>query len=60
MLSGAGSILLGGVGPLTPPGIASAGRELLAGMEIAVEQTNADGGIAGRPLELLFEDTRGC
>lgn len=59
MLSAAGSIRLGGVGPLTPPGVASAGRELLAGMEIAVEQTNADGGIAGRPLELLFEDTRG-
>ena len=59
MLSGDGSIRLGGVGPLTPPGIASAGRELLAGMEIAVEEANADGGIAGRPLELLFEDTRG-
>jgi ABC-type branched-subunit amino acid transport system substrate-binding protein len=59
VLSDAGSIRLGGVGPLTPPGIASAGSELLAGMEIAIEQANANGGVAGRPLELLFEDTRG-
>jgi ABC-type branched-subunit amino acid transport system substrate-binding protein len=51
VLSDAGSIRLGGVGPLTPPGIASAGSELLAGMEIAVEQANANGGVAGRPLE---------
>ena len=58
MLSG-DPIRLGGVGPLTPPGIASAGNELLAGMEIAVDEVNANGGIAGRPLELLFEDTRG-
>lgn len=59
MLSGADPIRLGGLGPLTPPGLASAGRELLAGMEIAIEGANADGGVAGRPLELLFEDTRG-
>jgi ABC-type branched-subunit amino acid transport system substrate-binding protein len=53
------AIRLGGVGPLNPPGIGWAGRELLAGMELAVEDVNSGGGIDGRPLELLFEDTRG-
>lgn len=55
----AAAIRLGAVGPLTSPGIAWAGRELLAGMEIGVEDVNAGGGIGGRPLELLFENSRG-
>lgn len=55
----AGSILIGGLGPLTAPGIAWAGRELLAGMEIAIDDVNAGGGIGGRRLEFAFEDTRG-
>jgi ABC-type branched-subunit amino acid transport system substrate-binding protein len=58
MLSG-DPVRLGAVGPLTPPGIAAAGHELLAGMEIAVDEVNANSGIGGRPLELLFENTRG-
>lgn len=58
-MSRGGSIVLGGVGPLTPPGIAWAGRELLAGMELAVQDVNVDGGIGGRQLELAFEDTHG-
>jgi ABC-type branched-subunit amino acid transport system substrate-binding protein len=58
-MSGDGPIVLGAVGPLTAPGIAWAGRELLDGMELAVEHVNARGGSHGRRLELLFEDTRG-
>lgn len=58
-VSAAGAIRIGGVGPLSPPGIPWAGRELLAGIELGVEHVNVHGGIAGRPLELLFEDTRG-
>jgi ABC-type branched-subunit amino acid transport system substrate-binding protein len=58
-MSRGGAIVLGAVGPLTPPGIAWAGRELLAGMELAVQDVNVEGGSGGRALELLFEDTHG-
>jgi ABC-type branched-subunit amino acid transport system substrate-binding protein len=34
-----------------------AGRQLLAGLELGVEEVNAAGGIAGRPLELVARDT---
>ena len=44
------AIVRGGVGPLTPPGIAWAGRELLAGMELAVQDVNAEGGSGGGRL----------
>jgi ABC-type branched-subunit amino acid transport system substrate-binding protein len=47
------------VGPLTPPGIAWAGRELLAEMELAVQDVNAEGGSGGGRLEVVFEDTQG-
>jgi len=53
------AIVLGGMGPLSPPGIAWAGRELLAGMELAVQDFNVEGLSGGRRLELLFEDTHG-
>ena len=58
-MSRGAAIVLGGLGPLTPPGIDWAGRELLAGMELAVKDVNAAGGSGGRRLELVFEDTRG-
>jgi branched-chain amino acid transport system substrate-binding protein len=32
-------------------------EDLLAGFEIAQEQINAAGGVLGRPLELIIEDT---
>ncbi|MEU5215361.1 ABC transporter substrate-binding protein [Streptomyces sp. NPDC020807] len=50
-------VLLGALAPLTRPGWAEAGRHLVAGIELAVEEVNAAGGIAGRPLELLVRDT---
>lgn len=58
-MTAARAIRIGGAGPLSPPGIVWAGRELLAGMEIGVQDVNSRGGIGGRPLELLFEDTSG-
>lgn len=52
-------IRIGGLGPLSSPGIPWAGRELQAGMALAVKQLNDSGGVLGTPLMLLFEDTYG-
>jgi ABC-type branched-subunit amino acid transport system substrate-binding protein len=54
-----GVIRIGGLGPLSPPGIPWAGRELLDGMHLAVTHINKAGGIEGRTAELVFEDTQG-
>ncbi|GAA3711134.1 ABC transporter substrate-binding protein [Nonomuraea antimicrobica] len=48
---------IGALVPLTPPGWVEAGRHLLAGLELAVGEVNDDGGIDGRPLELVVRDT---
>ena len=47
-------IRIGGLGPLSPPGIVWAGRELRDGMALAVQRLNDSGGIGGRSLVLLF------
>ncbi|MGH7362381.1 MAG: ABC transporter substrate-binding protein [Candidatus Methylomirabilales bacterium] len=52
-------ICIGGLGPLSPPGIARAGRDLRDGMELAAQRINEAGDVPGRPLQLLFEDTMG-
>ncbi len=52
-------IRIGGLGPLSLPGIPWAGRELRDGMALAVERLNASGGLLGKRLTLLFEDTHG-
>ncbi|OXS34542.1 ABC transporter substrate-binding protein [Streptomyces sp. XY006] len=51
------AVRLGALAPLSRPGWAEAGRHLLAGLELAVADVNAAGGIGGRPLELLVRDT---
>lgn len=51
------SISIGCLVPLTPPGWVDAGRHLLAGLELAVREVNAGGGIAGRTLQLVVRDT---
>ncbi|MCM1970632.1 ABC transporter substrate-binding protein [Streptomyces sp. G1] len=48
---------MGALVPLTRPGWVDAGRQLLAGLELAVREVNDAGGIGGRPLELLVRDT---
>ncbi|MFJ6518978.1 ABC transporter substrate-binding protein [Streptomyces filamentosus] len=50
-------VRVGALAPLSRPGWTEAGRHLIAGLELAVQETNAAGGIAGRPLELLVRDT---
>lgn len=52
-------IRLGALAPLSRPGFLEAGRHLGAGVELAVDEINASGGIGGRPIELLLRDTAG-
>jgi ABC-type branched-subunit amino acid transport system substrate-binding protein len=51
------AVQIGVLAPLTPPGWIEAGQHLLAGLELAAREVNAEGGIAGRPLELVVRDT---
>ncbi|TDP97258.1 ABC transporter substrate-binding protein [Labedaea rhizosphaerae] len=51
------SVRIGVLAPLSPPGWVEAGRHLLAGLELAVDEVNDAGGITGRPLELVVRDT---
>lgn len=50
-------IRIGALAPLSRPGWVGAGRQLLAGIELAASHLNGRGGIGGRPLELLVRDT---
>ncbi len=51
------SVQIGVLVPLTRPGWVEAGRQLLAGLEVAERDVNEAGGIGGRPLELVVRDT---
>ncbi len=56
--TGESSVRIGALAPLSRPGWVDAGRHLLAGLELAVRDVNADAaGILGRPLELVVRDT---
>ncbi len=56
--SGGGEpILLGVSGPLTGP-YAQYGAQWRRGFDLALEQINAKGGVAGRPLGIQFEDSQ--
>lgn len=52
-------VLIGALAPLSRPGLIEAGRQLLAGLELAVRDVNAGGGIHGRPIALAVRDTAG-
>src|ERR1700676_4414019 len=43
----------------SPPGSVSQGIQVRAGIEVAAKIINDAGGVLGRPIELLFEDTQG-
>ncbi len=43
----------------SPPGSVSQGTQVKDGIEVAAKIINDDGGLLGRPIELLFEDTQG-
>lgn len=49
------AIIIGGIGPLTG-GVASYGTSAKQGMEIAIEEINAAGGVNGVKLQLEFMD----
>lgn len=49
------AIKLGFLGPLTG-GAANLGNGTLAGLQLALEQANEDGGVQGRQLELIHKD----
>ncbi|MFE0137100.1 ABC transporter substrate-binding protein [Streptomyces sp. NPDC059037] len=51
------TVQIGALVPLTRPGWAEAGQHLLAGLELAVRDVNEDGGIRGKPVELVVRDT---
>ncbi|MCB8883093.1 ABC transporter substrate-binding protein [Acidisoma cellulosilytica] len=51
-------IRLGGILPLTGPD-ASVGIQQQRGLRFGVSQINAAGGVAGRPLDILYEDDEG-
>jgi len=55
--SDASPLRIGALVPLTRPGWVEAGRHLLAGLELAVDEANDAGGIGGRRLELMLRDT---
>src|SRR5690606_33995714 len=53
--SGSGPIKLGLVAPKTGP-LADFGAQVEKGAQVAVDLINADGGVDGRDLEILWED----
>ena len=55
--AGGPAVRIGALVPLTRPGWVEAGRHLLAGLELAVDEVNDTGGVAGGPLELVVRDT---
>jgi branched-chain amino acid transport system substrate-binding protein len=52
-----GTIVLGAIFGLTGEN-SSLGRECKEGIELALEEVNAQGGVLGRKVKVLFEDTR--
>lgn len=53
------TIRIGGVGPLSSPGSVVGGIAMQFAMNLAVQDINAEGGVMGKPLELIFADTEG-
>lgn len=52
-------IVLGWVGPLSPPGGYAEGTNMKYAAEIALDEINAQGGLLGRPVQIVYADTRG-
>lgn len=53
-------IKIGGIGPLSPPGTPALGEEMMNAMQLRIDEINAAGGLLGRPVELVFEDSSGA
>ena len=54
--SSAETLKIGAIGPLTG-GYANYGLSVKAGAELAIKEINAAGGIAGKRVELSFQDS---
>ena len=59
------TIKIGGMAPLSSPGSYQQGPELVLGLEWAVEDVNAAGGVLGKQVELIVDpgpsaDRRDC
>jgi branched-chain amino acid transport system substrate-binding protein len=52
-------IKLGWVGPLSPPGGYAEGQLMKDAAGMAAVEINAKGGVLGRPIEIIYQDTRG-
>src|SRR5215468_4696066 len=52
-------IKVGWVGPLSPPGGYAEGALMKQAAELAADEINAKGGVMGRPIQVVFADTRG-
>ena len=52
-------IVIGWVGPLSPPGGYAEGTNMKNAAAIALEEINAQGGLLGRPVKIVYADTRG-
>lgn len=52
----ADTVKIGVVGPRTGPAAAT-GKAFEEGIAIALDHINAKGGVLGKPLEVVFEDT---
>ncbi|MGH7155945.1 MAG: ABC transporter substrate-binding protein, partial [Acetobacteraceae bacterium] len=52
-------IVIGWVGPLSPPGGYAEGVLMKDAGQMAAEEINAQGGVLGRPLKVVYADTRG-
>lgn len=53
------TVKIGGIAPLSPPGGVQTGESLRDGMKVAVEELNNNGGLLGKKVELIVEDTSG-
>jgi branched-chain amino acid transport system substrate-binding protein len=51
-----GPVVIGSISPLTGTN-ATQGNDMKNGEQLAMEEINAAGGVLGRPLKILFEDT---
>jgi len=52
-------IKLGALAPLSAPGTVVGGEAMVDAMRIAEDELNANGGILGRPVKLIIEDSEG-
>lgn len=53
------AIKIGALAPLSAPGAVIAGKAMVEAMRIAEEQINLEGGLLGRPVALVIEDSQG-